>query len=99
MTTVKRHSRDELVNLVDSVLYPAGKNLAPEIIERNLYTFCLNCPDPGAAMTLVVEAPRGSKSASIVDRAMSMPARPVAFWSEKEIARDHPIRVWKLEGS
>lgn len=95
----KRLERSALVDIVDNVFHPAGKGLTAEEIETQLLIFCLNCPDPGAAMDLVVEAPRGSTASDVVDGALAMPTRAVETWSEAELSLDHPLRHWKLEGS
>lgn len=94
---VRKLGRDELVAIVDGIFHPAGKGLTAEQMEEQLLVFCLNCPDPGAAMDLVVEAPRGSMAERVVDEALEMPLRPINTWSEAELANDHPLRHWRLE--
>lgn len=95
---VMRLERSALIEIVDNVFHPAGKGLTAEEIDTQLLVFCVNCPDPGAAMDLVVEAPRGSTARDVVDAALAMPARAIETWSEAELSLDHPLRHWKLEG-
>jgi hypothetical protein len=94
---VKKRNRAELVSIVENIFHPAGKGLSSEEMDKDLLIFCLNCPDPGAAMDLVVEAPQGATSIDVVNRALAMPTRSVDTWPEADLARDHPLRHWKLE--
>lgn len=93
----KRLNRAKLVSIVESIFAPAGKGLSSDEMDRDLLVFCLNCPDPASAMDLVVEAPRGATSMEVVDHALAMPTRSVDTWSEADLAKDHPLRHWKLE--
>jgi len=97
LMNVKRLDRDELVKYVANVITPAGDDLTSEQVNAQLLTLCINCPDPVAAMTLIVDAPRGSTPSGLVDQALAMPPRAVETWSEAELAKDHPLRHWKLE--
>lgn len=94
---VKKLGREGLIEILENMSKSAEKGFTSEDIDRQLIIFCLNCPDPGAAMDLVLEAPRGSTSADVVDQALAMPQRAVETWSEAELAKDHPLRHWKLE--
>ena len=94
---VKRIGRDELNRLVDCLFHPAGTGLTADDIDKQLLIFCLNCPDPGAAMDLVLEAAQGITAAWVVDQALAMTPRSVETWSDAEISMDHPLRHWKLE--
>ena len=96
MKTVPTLRKADLVVLVDTIFYPSGEDLTPEEVSENLYTFCLNCPDPGAAIDLTLDAPRGTLSSSVVDQALAMPARAIETWSTEDIPADHPLRLWKL---
>lgn len=94
---VKKLDRDGLIEILENMFHSAEKGFTSEDIDRQLIYFCLNCPDPGTAMDLVIEAPRGSISANVVDQALAMPQRRVETWSEAELSKDHPLRHWKLE--
>jgi hypothetical protein len=96
MKSVPTVGRADLVALVDTIFYPSGEELTPEQIYENLITFCLNCPDPGAAMDLALDAPRGTLASSVVDQALALPPRALETWSIEEIPADHPLRHWKL---
>jgi hypothetical protein len=95
MKTAQILRRDDLVALLDTVFYPV-QDLPPEQIFENLLTFCMNCPDPGAAIHLTLDAPRGTLSSSVVDQAIAMPPRAIDTWSLEDIPLDHPLRHWKL---
>ena len=94
---VKRLSHDKLVVLIDNIFYPAGKKLSTQEIDKQLICFCLNCPDPGEAMNLIVEAPRGALAIDVVNQALDLPLRDVSTWPAAELSMDHPLRHWKLE--
>lgn len=94
---VKKLGREGLVEILENMSRSPEKGFSSEDVDRQLIAFCLNCPDPAAAMDLVVDAPRGTTSAEIVDEALAMPKRAVETWSESELAKDHPLRRWKLE--
>ena len=96
MKTVPILGKADLVTLVHTVFYPSGDDLTPEQIDENLLTFCLNCPDPGAAIHLALDAPRGTLASSVVDQALAMPSRALETWSAADIPADHPLRHWKL---
>jgi hypothetical protein len=94
---IKKVNRDQLIVYAGNLFYSNGKNLSVEEIDNQLIWFCLNCPDPGAAMDLILEAPQGVKPEDVVDQALAMPVRDVSTWSEDELSMDHPLRHWKLE--
>lgn len=94
---VKKLGRNGLIEILENMSRSAEKGLKAEEIDRQLIAFCLNCPDPAAAMDLVIDAPRGTSSAEIVDEALAMPGRGLDTWSESELAKDHPLRRWTLE--
>jgi hypothetical protein len=94
---VKKLGREALEEILENMSHSAEKGFSSEDIDRQLIAFCLNCPDPAAAMDLVIDAPRGTTSAEIVDEALAMPRRAVETWSESELAKDHPLRRWTLE--
>ena len=95
---IKKLSRNDLTKCVANVISPSGDDLTSQQVNEQLLTFCLNCPDPVAAMNLIVDAPRGSTPSGLVDQALGMPSRDVATWTEAELSMDHPLRHWKLEG-
>ena len=95
---VKRLDREDLVDLVNTILYPIEGKLSSSEIDGNLLSFCLNCPDPAGAMDLVLDAPRGAAAAAVVEKALALPARSVLTLSEDELSLDHPLRHWKIEG-
>lgn len=94
---VKRMEREDLVDLVNTILYPIEGKLTSAEIDENLLSFCLNCPDPGGAMDVVIDAPPGTTAAAVVGKALALPTRAVATLSEDELSLDHPLRHWRLE--
>jgi hypothetical protein len=96
MKVVERMTEMQLTALVDTVINPAGKGLTADQIDENLYSFCLNCPDPVGAMNCVLEAKWDDSAESITRRALLLSARPVMTLSEDELALDHPLRTWRL---
>jgi hypothetical protein len=91
---VQRLNPAQLVELLNSF---GDTSLSEEQIERNLLVFCLNCPDPGGAMDVVLEAKRGTSDEEITARALTLAPRSVKTWSHDELSEDHPLRHWKLE--
>lgn len=85
-------SRGEMLAALDCVFEPAGKGMTSEQINKHLLDFCANCPDPVAAMDLVLDVPIGSTAQEVLDRALAMAPRSIATWTESELAADHPLR-------
>jgi len=94
---VEKLSKNQLIGLVNGLLYSAQPIASEEDFDRRLLTFCLNCPDPGGAMDLIIEAPQGSSPNEIVEISLKMTPRDVNSYSEDELALDHELRYWKLE--
>lgn len=95
---VSRLSEAEKLSHVENIFHPAGKGLSSEEIDVQLIEVCLNFPDPGGAMDLILEAPRGSTAAQVVAAALAMAPRSVSTWSSDELDPSHPLRHWKLAG-
>ncbi len=91
MHTVRKLSFHEMVERAESILHPDGTHTSAEI-DNHLLDFCINCPDPGAAMDLILEAPRGVNVSDMVEQALSFPLKPVLQLPEAELALDHPLR-------
>jgi len=91
---VQRLDRAGLVALLASF---TNSSLPEQEIDHRLIAFCLNCPDPAAAMDVFLEAPRGMTDENIVDSALSLPSRDVKTVPTIELSADHPLRHWKLE--
>ena len=93
----QRLNREEMVQLVDNVLRPKGRGLTSEQITEQLFLFCINCPDPAAAMDIVLEASAPVTAQQLVDEALACPPRDVATLPESELAFTHPLRHMKLD--
>ena len=68
-----------------------------ESIDIMLLEFCMNCPDPAGAMAVVLDAPRGATSESVLLEAVAMKARSPASYSKNELSLDHPLRHWRVQ--
>ena len=91
-----RLTYEEMVQYVDNVLRPKDRGFTSEQIGDQLLAFCINCPDPAAAMDIVIET-RGSVSArELVDAALRCPPRDPSTLPESELALTHPLRHMKL---
>ena len=93
----KKLQRDVLVQLAENVIHPKGKGFTSQQINRQLLDFCVNCPDPVAAMKTVINAPRGSTAEAIVAAALSFAPRDPRGLPETELAMSHPLRQMRLE--
>ena len=90
-------SRSELASRLDAVFNPREGQFIEGQIDTMLLEFCLNCPDPPAAMDAVIEAPEGVGCEEILDQVLSMPARSPGSYSEEELSADHPLRTWRVQ--
>ena len=86
-----------MTQLVDDVLHPEARGLTSEAINQQLLLFCINCPDPVAAMDIVIEASAPVTAEQLVERCLACPPREVASWPESELALTHPLRHIKVE--
>jgi len=88
----------ELLQRLNALFYPKEGELTSteEEDEVMLFELCLNCPDPCAAMDIVIEAPQGCTAESVLTEILNMPARSPASYSESELSLDHPLRHWRV---
>lgn len=96
---VKRLSYEELVQYVDNVLRPRDRGFTSEEIDDLLFTFCANCPDPAAALDIVIETMGPVTAKELVDKALSQSPRDPATLPESELALSHPLRSMKPDVS
>lgn len=96
MEIIRKRSRDELVEMV-RVIFAPPQDMPEAQIDRHLYEFCVNCPDPVAAMDLVIQAAPGSNPESLVHKALLLPFRPVSNVGAIGLSADHPIRQMRLQ--
>jgi hypothetical protein len=97
MDTVRRLSHDEMIQFVDNVLRPKGRGFSSEEINMQLITFCLNCPDPAAAMDIVIETKGPVTASQLVDKALACEPRNPNDLPESELAMSHPFRHMTVE--
>jgi hypothetical protein len=91
----KRLTREELVRVVHDVLNPNG--FTSEEVNQKLLLFAINCPDPAAALDLMIEKEDPITAERVVDEALSYPSRDVNSLPESELHPDHPLRHMKLD--
>ena len=92
----KKLTHDALVQLVDNLLHPQGRGFTSEQLNQQLLLFCINCPDPIAAMDIVIDTPPPITATELVGRAFACPFREVASVPESEIPQTHPLRHMNL---
>ena len=89
---MEKLSHEEMLTALSAIFEPAGKGLSSRQIDVYLLSFCASCPDPAAAMDLVVEAPQGSTTEQVLQQALALRERTVESYSAAELAIDHPLR-------
>jgi hypothetical protein len=89
---MRKLTRQELVTLVDNVIDPEGKPFTSQQSNDQLLLFCASCPDPIAAMKIVIELMEPLAAAEMVDRALACPYRDMATVPETELPMSHPFR-------
>lgn len=92
-----RLTRSELVRLVDNILHPKERGFSSEEITAQLNLVCVNCPDPAAAMDIMIETLAPVTAEELVNRALSYAPRDVSTVPETELSSNHPLRKMKLE--
>ncbi len=90
-------THDKLVQLVDNLLHPQGRGFTSEQLNQQLLLFCINCPDPMAAMDIAIDTPPPVTAEELVERALARPFRDIASVPESELPATHPLRHMKLE--
>ena len=93
---VKRLTYEEMIQFVDNVMNPKGRGFTSEEINEQLLNFCANCPDPAAALDIVIESTGPVTAKQLVDEALNRLPRDPATLPESELALTHPLRVMKL---
>jgi len=88
---------EELVKCVHNILQPDESGCTSEEIDRQLLDFCINCPDPSAAMDVVIETREPLTAEEMVDKALAMPLREIESVPESELPPYHALRFMKLE--
>jgi hypothetical protein len=87
----------EMLARLHVVFSPKGSGLTSSQIDEMLLEFCLNCPDPVAAMNTVLEAPQAATVEEVLSAALALPARSPATYGESELSADHPLRHWRVQ--
>ena len=94
---VKRLTRDELVSLIEVVTSELRTDVSSQEINNALLLFCANCPDPVAAMRLMVSDMTPRTDEQLVDFALAMPKRDVRDVPVTELLPSHPLRYMRLD--
>jgi hypothetical protein len=85
--------REELIRMLKIMNKPKKNGLTQEIVEQLLINFCAGCPDPVRARWLIVECLDPMTDDELVDRALSMPFRPMSDVPTSIVPADHPART------
>jgi hypothetical protein len=93
---VQRLDKGQLISIIGVVLRPKGKGFSSEEINQKLLLFCANCPDPVAAMRLVIECMTPKSAEELVDRALAMPQRHARDVPASELPLSHPLRQMSI---
>ena len=93
----RKLTREEMVQAVENITHPKDRGFSSEEITRQLLVFCMSCPDPVAAMDLMVEDKTPMTAQELVDKALAYPVRDISKLSESELALTHPFRHMRLE--
>lgn len=91
---VEKLSRQQLIEVVEHLFNPKG--LTSEQIDNKLLMFCANCPNPMAAMDLVVDSGGPSTPIELVDAALACAPRHPAFAAASELDPSHPLRRMRV---
>jgi hypothetical protein len=86
-----------MIQVIENITRPAESGFTSEEINQQLLCFCANCPDPMAAMDLVVECMTPMTPEELVDRALQCPARDVAAVPFSGLVSTHPLRHMEVE--
>ena len=95
-TTANKLTREEMVKFVGDILNPDESGLTSEQLSKQLMAFCVSCPDPAAAMDIVVETPPPVTAHELVEQALRCPARDPNTVPESELALTHPLRYIRV---
>ena len=93
----RRLEYQDLVKYVRNIFDPDGGGYTSEEINHQVMDFCFNCPDPSAAMDILVEGDEPLTPEEIVNLALAMPRRDVESVPESELPPWHPLRRMRLE--
>jgi hypothetical protein len=94
----KKLNYQEMIAIAENILNPAASGLSEDELGEQLYSLCLNCPDPVGAMNwIVTEAMPPQTAKSLVDRALAQPRRDPKTLSESELPLNHPFRFEIVE--
>jgi hypothetical protein len=86
-------SREELLKILSVMGQPKKYGLTQKTLDQTLINFCAECPDPVLARWLVVECLDPMTDDELVDRALSMPLRPMSDVPASVVPADHPSRT------
>lgn len=95
-TVVPRFDTAQLIQLLREM---SGPGHGDQESERMLLTFCLNTPDPSAALAAVLDAEVGTTDEDITRRVLSFSPRHVSQVPLSELPAKHPLRSWELAPS
>jgi hypothetical protein len=85
--------------MVDNVINPDDKKATEAEASRQLYDICACCPDPLAAMDIVLESTEPLTATEMVDLALACPYRDIRYVPESEIPLENPLRHMRFSVS
>src|SRR5690242_15532816 len=83
-------TRAEMIQFIKNITHPVG--FTSEEINHQLLCICATCPDPAAAMDLVLECGAPITAEELVDRALLCRPRNVTRLPDSELAAARPLR-------
>lgn len=86
-------AKEELLKILKIMSQPKKHGLTQKALDQTLIDFCAGCPDPVQARWLIVECLDPMTDDELVDRALSMPLRPMADVPTSIVPADHPARA------
>lgn len=93
MTTTRILSKIELVKKLSLIGDPKINSLSQNDVDQLVADFCAGCPDPFEAYRLIAECLDPLTDEQLVDRALSMSLRPIAYISRAIVPAEHPARM------
>ncbi len=93
----RKLQKEEMIQAVDNVLNPKGRGFSSQEINDQLLLFCANCPDPSAAMDIVIETMGPVTASQLVEQALACAPRVVADVPTSKFPLSHPLRSMKID--
>ena len=86
-------TKEDLLRILDTIMHPKKNKFNQKEVDQALISFCAECPDPVGARWLIVECLDPMTDDELVNRALSMPLRPISDVPTSVVPGDHPKRT------